>query len=221
MIDLTIVALSPDRFSDLVELFGTRGDPSWCWCQYFRTTGRTYERSAEHNKRRLCAQVQSATVPVGLIAYAAGSAPEPGAPAAVGGTGRPEGHGVPVGWVQLGPRPSFPRLTQSRPLRAVAAASHDDLADESVWAITCFVVKVGWRRRGIARALLDAAVEMARDHGASAVVGHPVDVSARATRVGGSELYHGAASTFAAAGFEVVGRTGSTRPVMRLGLTGA
>jgi GNAT superfamily N-acetyltransferase len=224
MADLTIVPVTEDRFGDLVELFGTRGDPSWCWCQYFRTTGDSYHRSAEHNRSQLCAQVQSATVPVGLIAYAAGLGPMASSPSAVVGSEQaadmepPSAARRPVGWVQAGPRPSFPRITGSRTLRAVAAEVDDDLGDESVWAITCFVVKVGWRRQGVATALLAGAIELARDHGASAVVGHPVDVAARATRVGGSELYHGVVSTFAAAGFEVVGRTGATRPVMRLEL---
>jgi GNAT superfamily N-acetyltransferase len=210
---VTILPITPERFGDLVELFGTRGDPSWCWCQYFLTTGRSYERSAEHNEAQLRSQVRSATSPVGLIAYAAEPASSVASAPAVAGDRRP------VGWVQLGPRPRFPRITEGRALRAVAAASGDDLADESIWAVTCFVVKVGWRRQGIGGALLEAAVALARDAGVSAIVGHPVDVAARATRISGAELYRGAVSTFAAAGFEVVGRTGATRPVMRLDLT--
>ena len=206
MSDVVIEPMAPERFDDLAELFGTRGDPSWCWCQYFLTTGSSYERSAEHNKQALRAQVQSSRRPVGLLAYAAERASAPSAPPSA------------VGWVQLGPRPSFPRVVGSRGLRAVAQASEDDLADESVWAVTCFVVKVGWRRGGIGTRLLAAAVELARTSGATAVVGHPVDVAARTTKVSGSELYHGAASTFRAAGFDVVGRTGATRPVMRLDL---
>ena len=210
---MSILPVTPERFEDVAELFGTRGDPSWCWCQYFVTSGSSYERSATHNKRRLRDQVQSATRPVGLIAYAA----EPGSGRSAGPSGA--GSTTPVGWVRVGPRPSFVRVTGNRALRALAEAHNDDLGDESVWSVTCFVVKVGWRRRGIAAGLLGAAVELARECGASAVVGHPVDVAARSTRVGGSELYHGAASTFAAAGFEVVGSTGATRPVMRLDLT--
>lgn len=212
MTDVTILPITAERFVDLVELFGTRGAPSWCWCQYFLTTGSSYERSAEDNKAQLRSQVQSSTSPVGLIAYAAGPGPAgaPGPSAA--------GEATAVGWVQLGPRPKFPRITQSRGLQKVAAEEGDDLEDDCVWAVTCFVVKVGWRRKGIGGALLKAAAQVARDAGAGAVVGHPVDVAARAGRVGGSELYHGAASTFAAAGFEVVGRTGATRPVMRLDL---
>lgn len=205
MADVVIHPISPERFADLVDLFGTRGDPSWCWCQYFLTTGRSYERSAANNRAALRSQVESARGPVGLVAYAAGPGDDPDAEQA-------------VGWVQLGPRASFPRIVEGRGQRAVAAAAGDDLDDESVWAVTCFVVKVGWRRKGIGGRLLAAAVEAARDAGASAVVGHPVDVSRRTSKVGGSELYHGAASTFARAGFREVGRTGETRPVVRLDL---
>jgi ribosomal protein S18 acetylase RimI-like enzyme len=206
--DVVIRPISPQRWDDLAELFGTRGDPSWCWCQYFLTTGRSYEESAARNRADLQAQIASAALPSGLIAYAA-------QPASGGVSGsQVAGEAIPVGWVQVGPRTGFPRITQGRDMAKVV----DDLDDESVWAVTCFVVKVGWRRKGIGGALLDAAVELARASGASAVVGHPVDVGARTTRVGGSELYHGAASTFARAGFREVGRTGATRPVVRLQL---
>jgi len=205
MADVRIHPITPERFDDLADLFGTRGDPSWCWCQFFLTTGRSYTASAEHNRAALHDQIRSASRTVGLIAYAAGESSA-------------HGRGTAVGWVQLGPRPTFPRITGNREMRRVVDALDDDLDDESVWAVTCFVVKVGHRRQGIGRALLSAAVEEARRNGATAVVGHPVDVNARNGRVGGSDLYHGAASTFEAAGFETVGRTGASRPVMRLDL---
>jgi GNAT superfamily N-acetyltransferase len=214
--DIVIRPISPARWDDLVELFGTRGDPSWCWCQYFLTTGRSYEESAERNKADLRAQIESAAVPQGLIAYAASLASDAGTASEWAEEGLAERveEGIPVGWVQVGPRTGFPRITQGRDMSKVV----DDLDDESVWAVTCFVVRVGWRRKGIGGALLEAAVELARASDATALVGHPVDVAARTTRVGGSELYHGAASTFARAGFREVGRTGATRPVVRLSL---
>jgi hypothetical protein len=66
---------------------------------------------------------------------------------------------------------------------------------------------------------LPAEVAFARDHGAAAVEGHPVDVKAlTATRVSGSAIYTGTVAMFAAAGFAEVGRTTPTRPVMRLEL---
>lgn len=205
MADVVIQPITPDRFDDVAEVFGTRGAPSWCWCQYFFTTGSDYTMSAQHNRAALRSQIASATSPVGLVAHVAADAPgEPLGPA--------------VGWVQLGPRTTFPRITTNREMKRLVHDLDDDLDDESVWAVTCFVVKVGHRRKGIGGALLDAAVAAARDAGARAVVGHPVDVAARTSRVGGSDLYHGAASTFERSGFREVGRTGATRPVMRLDL---
>ncbi|MBC9822932.1 GNAT family N-acetyltransferase [Terrabacter sp. MAHUQ-38] len=205
MADVVIHQITADRFDDLAEVFGTRGAPSWCWCQYFLTTGSDYTMSAERNRGALRSQVASSKAPVGLVAYAATES-------------HGDAAGQAVGWVQIGPRTTFPRITANRDMKRLVDDLDDDLHDDSVWAVTCFVVKVGQRRRGIGGALLDAAVAAARDAGARAVVGHPVDVAARNTRVGGSELYHGAASTFERSGFRVVGRTGATRPVMRLDL---
>jgi GNAT superfamily N-acetyltransferase len=91
--------------------------------------------------------------------------------------------------------------------------------DAGVWWVTCFVVDSRHRRAGIGGALLQADVELARAHGASAVEGHPVDVSAlKATKVSGSAIYTGTVALFTAGGFVVVGRTAPTRPVMRRGL---
>jgi ribosomal protein S18 acetylase RimI-like enzyme len=86
--------------------------------------------------------------------------------------------------------------------------------DDLVWSVTCFVVRVGFRRRGVSTALLDAAVDFAAGHGATAVEGYPVDVVPGERRPA-SELYHGTRTTFAAAGFVEVGRSASHRPVMR------
>ena len=39
------------RWDDVVEVFGTRGDPSWCWCQFFVTTGEGYLKATDTNRR--------------------------------------------------------------------------------------------------------------------------------------------------------------------------
>ncbi len=188
---LEVRALTRSRFADVVDLFGTRGDPSWCWCQFFHDTGGTNNTSAAANREALRAQAARHPRP-GLLAY--------------------DGD-TPVGWVQVGPRPGFARLIANSALRAVAGG---DLDDRGVWSVTCFVVKVGHRRRGIGAALLDAAVAHAPDAGAHTLEGHPVDVAARGRKTSSAELYHGTLSTFLAAGFEEIGRTAPTRPVVRL-----
>lgn len=116
----------------------------------------------------------------------------------------------PVGWVQVGPRASYPRITTNR--------STASLDSDGVWRCTCFVVRVGHRRRGVARALLAGAVRFAREQGARVLEGHPVDVAAREGRVPSANLYHGSLSMFSDAGFAEVVRTRPDRPVVRLAL---
>ncbi len=180
------------RWDDVAEVFGVRGDPSWCWCRYFVTTGEGYLRATAANRAALRRDLRSDPLrPAGLLAYR---------------------DRTPVGWLQLGPRTVFPRVTGNRALAAVVGP---DEGDETLWRTTCFVVRVGHRRRGVATALLAAGIGFARELCATRLEGHPVDVAARGGKVGGSNLYHGALSTFLAAGFTEVGRTHPTRPVVR------
>jgi hypothetical protein len=57
--------------------------------------------------------------------------------------------------------------------RAKILARRDPAEDDDVWLVPCFFVRVGERGQGITSALLDAAVELAREHGATAVEGFP------------------------------------------------
>jgi ribosomal protein S18 acetylase RimI-like enzyme len=195
--------LTAARWDDAVVVFGARGDPASCWCQFFRLGGQEWRAStAESNREALRTQCVDAEADDG---------PAPGLLAYIGDE--------PVGWVALAPRASYPRLGRSPALAAVlrdhaSGSPATDRADSSTWSVTCFVVRVGFRRRGLATSLLDAAVAYAARRGAQVVEGYPVDVTA-GTRRPSSELYHGTRSTFAAAGFVEVGRSSPARPVMR------
>lgn len=112
----------------------------------------------------------------------------------------------------MGPRSTFPGVTGNRAL--VRVLTNDDAG---VWWVTCFAVDARFRRSGIGSALLQGAVEFARQHGATTVEGHPVDAAGlKATWVAGSALYTGTKAMFTAAGFAEVGHTFPSRPVMRL-----
>lgn len=183
-----------DRWDDLVTVFGRRGnDPSWCWCRLFLSPGTESSSSAgpaPDNREALRQEVAQATVAPGLIAYVDDHA---------------------VGWTRVGPRSAFPRVGGNSALARVLTD------DPGAWWVTCFAIDNRRRRSGIASALLEAAVTFARDHGATAVQGHPVDVAAlSATRVSGSALYTGTMAMFVAADFSEVARTFPTRPVMQL-----
>jgi GNAT superfamily N-acetyltransferase len=105
--------------------------------------------------------------------------------------------GTAVGWCGLGPRSQMGRLVRSRTILPV-----DELP---VWSVTCFVVRPGFRRQGVARALLAAAVSYAAGHSAPALEGYPIDPAG--TRVSTSFAYVGTTSMFEAAGFRRVTQT--------------
>jgi GNAT superfamily N-acetyltransferase len=88
----------------------------------------------------------------------------------------------------------------------------EDRTDDCVWAVTCFVTRAGFRRRGISRALACAAVEFARDHGARAVESYPMTTRNAVS----DELHVGTEGMFAAAGFTEVSRVPPRRVVMRI-----
>jgi GNAT superfamily N-acetyltransferase len=108
---------------------------------------------------------------------------------------------APVGWAAVEPRPAYRRIV--------------DGDDAGTWAVTCFVVRVGHRRRGVARALLEGAVDQARAAGALVVEAFPTVASGETSS---ADLYHGPLSVFEAAGFEVVERPSDRRAVVRLAL---
>jgi GNAT superfamily N-acetyltransferase len=120
-----------------------------------------------------------------------------------------------VGWCGVGVRTQVPRLVKGRTIPAI-----DDLP---VWSIGCFRIRPGFRRRGIATALLDGVVAAARAAGAPGVEAYPVDPEGG--RVDTVLAFVGLASMFDRAGFRRVMDTGAhsaglTRILVRLDLTG-
>jgi GNAT superfamily N-acetyltransferase len=186
---LEIHPVTPDRWPDLVALFGPRGACAGCWCMWWRLPRAEFDAGQTGaNRRGLERYVRSGRVP-GLLAY--------------------EG-GEPVGWVAVEPREVFPRLARSRTLAPVD--------DAPAWSITCFFVARRHRGRGVTRALIDAAVRHAHAGAARIVEAYPVDLS---KRTADAFVYHGAASTFRALGFEEAARRSPTRPILRRAIGGA
>jgi ribosomal protein S18 acetylase RimI-like enzyme len=191
-----VMPVTAGRWPDLEKVFGTRGDPSRCWCQWFFAGAQIGPHElAAANKEALRGQVEAGPPP-GLLAYL---------------------RSAPVGWTAVGPRAGYGRLQRSAVLRGAGA---DVFSDLSVWSVTCFVVKVGARRQGVATALLQGAIGLARQGGATVVEAYPVDLGAKPS-ASASELYHGTLSTFLRAGFAEVTRSAPARPVVRLRLAGS
>src|ERR1041384_3503489 len=107
-----------------------------------------------------------------------------------------------VGWCQLTPRDDLPALDRSWRLKRI-----DDVP---VWALSCFYVRIGYRRKGVTTALIAAALKVAKRMKAPALEAYPFD-----SALSPSASSTGYASTFARAGFKVVARRDPPRPIMR------
>ncbi len=85
-----------------------------------------------------------------------------------------------------------------------------------MWAITCFTVRVGYRRQGISRALVRAAVGFAKGRGARALEGYPMVVPVARDVAWPGELFVGTQNIFTEAGFVEVSKPTKRRVVMRI-----
>lgn len=193
---ISVMPANKASWEDLQTVFGTRGNAAECQCQWFQSTpGEWRSQSVEERTRRQraetrCGQPQARTTS-GLVAYL---------------------DGEPAGWCAVQPRSVYVHLLGSR---VVWAGRDEDPADDSVWAVTCFVTRVGFRRRGVSGALAAAAVDFARKRGARAVEGYPM-ITVPGKTITWGELYVGSRSIFADAGFTEVSKPTRRRVVMRI-----
>ncbi|GIE94777.1 GNAT family N-acetyltransferase [Paractinoplanes rishiriensis] len=171
--------------ADLNELFDSNSATRGCRCMWFVLSNREVQGGwGAGNRDRLTSLAAGSAEPVGVLAY----------------------DDRPVGWCAVGPRARY-----TRALRSPILAGHDPAEDDRVWLVPCFFVRVGHRRAGLTEELLTAAVEVARQHGATAVEGFPL-AGAGPHR---SDRYLGSEPLFAACGFTEVTRPSPRRVVMR------
>jgi GNAT superfamily N-acetyltransferase len=193
---VTVIPARAEQWPDVETIFNGVA----CWCQSYRATASGYGRVTKEelfaralaDRRAAMRRQLAAPTPPGLLAYSESEV---------------------VGWCGLGPRATFQRLMRSRTIPLVD--------DRPVWSIVCFLVRTGYRRRGVAGALLQGAITCAREHQAPALEAYPVDPQGK--RISTSFAYVGTTALFERAGFYRVQETsaksaGLTRWLMRLEL---
>jgi GNAT superfamily N-acetyltransferase len=182
-VTLSFHPLSPDRWDDVEALFGERGACAGCWCMYWRLGAKEYSAGKGQGNRAAFRRIVERGDEPGVLAYAGDE---------------------PVGWCAVAPREAYPRLDRSRILAP--------LDDAAVWSISCLFVARPWRRQGVSRGLIEAAVAHARSRGARIVEGYPVEPAAPQAD---AFVWTGLASAFERAGFREAARRSPTRPIMR------
>lgn len=187
---IEVVPATSQRWSDVAAVFAGRSGRNACWCQRFR------RHDFADNQAALEHEIHSSSVPIGLVAYLDRAA---------------------AGWSSVVPRHTLPGVIENQALRRLFGDELD--TDRAVWWVTCFAIRRNCRGHGVGGALLRAAIDFARERGAEVLYGHPVDVAALKSSPSPAALFTGTRSMFVAAGFEEIGRTYVSRPVMRKALT--
>ncbi|MGP4081509.1 GNAT family N-acetyltransferase [Pseudalkalibacillus sp. R45] len=169
-----------------------------CYCQRFKLPNSQW-RQTDDNERAFLLRVQTdcgnpeSRTTSGIVAYL---------------------DDEPVGWCAVEPRIAYKKLRNSP---VPWAKRVENKNDQGVWSIACFIVRKGYRRRGITYALTKAAVEFARMRGACAIEGYPM-ITVPGQDIPWGELHVGGPNAFIAAGFPEVTRPTKRRVIMRLEL---
>ena len=195
---LTVVPANEASWEDLQTVFGTRGSATFCQCQRYKLRPReafskfpVEERARRLHEQARCGHPESETTS-GLVSYL---------------------DGEPVGWCAVEPRPAYIGLVRNN--RVPWEGRMEDKADGTVWAVTCIFARAGFRGRGVAHALVRAAVEFARERGARALEAYPLRTEP-GQRISWDEIHVGSQEFFAADGLTEVNRPTLRRVVMRI-----
>jgi GNAT superfamily N-acetyltransferase len=186
---IEIQPVTLERWDDLVALFETSPVTSSCWCMSPRVRASEFSRfgaAARQRNREMMHDLVAAGMVPGLLAYV---------------------DGRPVGWISVGPQEEFVRLRRSR-------ATVPPADGRPVWLIVCFYTLRAYRRQGITRSLVQAAVQHAAAHRAAALEAFPVARWGETMLSG--HAYTGTASTFRELGFYEVGLSGRARGEPRI-----
>ncbi len=143
---MTVEIRPASRFADVATILGPKNpSSSVCFCLSHRVDAATNKALVGPERAAYVRKLTRRTVAPGVLAY--------------------DGDDV-VGWAAVAPRSGLP-FARSRKIPHV-----DDLP---VWSIWCLRVRPGHRGRGITHDLLHGAADYAREQGAPAAEGYPVD----------------------------------------------
>ncbi len=178
----------PSRWTDFETLFRKyHGVQAGCWCMFYHRggpNGTIADPVRQESNRRDHRDLLDAGRAHGVLVYH---------------------HGAPIGWCQYGSREELPRIEAGRKYRALA----DDLAPPPRWRITCFFVDRPFRRSGVARFALHAALESIRERGGGIVEAYP------ATHGRAVATWFGTRRMFEREGFRVVRPFGLSHVLVR------
>jgi GNAT superfamily N-acetyltransferase len=199
MAQIAVVPATADRFDDIARVLNPSGREQACWCMHWRAPAQEDVTTRDARLRELAEQEPAP----GMLAYR--TAVTTAAVGGAEGAGSPAGESPEVaGWLGFSRRSAARSLQRSRVLPVGEPGSWP-----TTWVFMCVTVRAGFRRQGVAQALLDAGVDYAAAHGATALDAFPVEPEP-GRRVPVSAAFVGTVGMFERAGFDRLGPTDAT-----------
>lgn len=193
MVTITTEVATAARWDDVQHALTGGGDGASCQCIWPVLSNKDWNQTTTAQRTQMFHEEIDAGPPPGIVAYVDGEA---------------------AGWIRIGPRTRQARIPRTR---MIAAATTEPFDDESVWAVSCFVVRREHRGAGLNRELLRAAVDYARESGARLIEGYPVDTVGEKKHA--NDLFHGTLNTFTTAGFIETAELKPGRTLVTMDLT--
>lgn len=194
--EISIVPANKASWEDLELVLGkARCYDDLCFCQRFKIPAGWRAVSDEQRAERLREQTHCdhprSRQTSGLVAYL---------------------DGEPAGWCAVEPRPAYIRLLTTK---IPWIRETEDETDQKIWAVTCFIVRAGFRHRGLMYSLAQAAVDFARARGARAIESYPM-ITEKGKVITWGELHVGSRKVMASVGFKQMSHPTKRRYVMRI-----
>ena len=185
-IPYTIQPLTPETWDDF-ERLALRHNGVWggCWCIWFHQSAQIKRGTSEENKALKRSLVEKGQAHAALVYL----------------------EGEPVGWCQYGSPEELPAIYHKKEVENSDYVFPD-------WRITCIFVDPKHRKKGVAKAAVEGALELMRRSGGGVVETYPQSTDGKS--VSSSFLYNGTQSLFESCGFRVVRSKGKNHVIMRL-----
>jgi GNAT superfamily N-acetyltransferase len=176
--------VTTDLWDEFETLFEEFDRFKGCWCMWWRIKRAEFNQQfGKGNKQAMKEIVEAGNVP-GLLAFH---------------------DGQPIAWCSVGPREDYPVINRSPNLKRVD--------DQPVWSVVCFFIAKPYRGQGMTEELIKAAVDHARQNGATIVEAYPV--IPEESKDPSYQTFTGVVTTFHKLGFKEVVRRSKIRPIMR------
>ncbi len=183
--------LKADLWPALETLFGDKGACGGCWCMWWRVErgGRLWEETKGEPARQQMKHLVISGKARGILAFDGDRA---------------------IGWCSFGRRVDFPRIERSKAYR------RDDT--KGMWCINCFFIDRKYRKQGIARGLLGAAVKAIKRRKAKVIEAYPVTTTLDGKKLPPAFSFPGPLNLYEEFGFKEIQRLAKTKPLVRLEL---